>query len=92
MRTYTRIRIPGGGYFFTANLAERRGNDLLVRRISDLQEAFRQTRRDHYNPVKRGYVEAAKDWPYSSFHRWVKRGAYPIDWAASSEVTEWVQE
>ena len=36
----------------------------------------------HYNPVKHGYVPAAKDWPYSSFHRWVKRGVYPVDWAA----------
>ena len=46
MRTYTRIRLAGGWYFFTVNLAVRRGNDLLVRRIADLRSAFRQTRCD----------------------------------------------
>ena len=47
MRTYTRARIPGGCYFFTVNLAERHGNDLLVRRIADLREAFQRTRAEH---------------------------------------------
>jgi putative transposase len=31
-------------YFFTVNLAERRGNTLLVDRIDVLREAFRRTR------------------------------------------------
>jgi putative transposase len=35
----------------------------------------------HYNPVKHGYVGQVKDWPYSSFHRYVRHGLYPIDWA-----------
>ena len=35
----------------------------------------------HYNPVKHGYVESVQDWPYSTFHRWVKQGVYPGDWA-----------
>jgi putative transposase len=47
MRTDTRARIAGGWYFFTVNLAERHGNDLLVRHIAELREAFRQTRRDY---------------------------------------------
>jgi putative transposase len=34
----------------------------------------------HYNPVKHGLVSRPKDWPYSSFHRWVREGAYPHDW------------
>ena len=36
----------------------------------------------HYNPVKHGYVSAAKDWPYSSFHRYVRLGLCPLDWGA----------
>src|SRR5690606_4130511 len=28
----------------------------------------------HFNPVKHGYVDRARDWPWSSFHRWVHRG------------------
>jgi putative transposase len=34
----------------------------------------------HFNPVKHGYVVRVRDWPYSSFHRWVRLGAYPEDW------------
>lgn len=170
MRTYTRARIAGGVYFFTVNLAKRRDNDLLVRHIVDLREAFRRTRQDHpfvieaivilpehlhclwrlpmgdadfptrwrlikarfsrciaseegisesrqrkgerglwqrrywehvirdeldyrrhldyihFNPVKHGHVRSARDWPYSSFHRWVERGVYSADWAAPSEI------
>jgi len=33
----------------------------------------------HYNPVKHGWVKQAKDWPYSTFHRWVEQGVYPLD-------------
>lgn len=47
MRTYQRLRLEGGCYFFTVNLAERHGNDLLVRHIDDLREAIRTTMRDH---------------------------------------------
>ena len=34
----------------------------------------------HYNPVKHGYVRCPHAWPYSTFHRWVERGAYDITW------------
>jgi putative transposase len=33
----------------------------------------------HYNPVKHGLVPAPRDWPYSSFRRWVKLGVYSLD-------------
>jgi putative transposase len=35
----------------------------------------------HFNPVKHGYAPRVQDWPYSSFHRWVRLSAYPEDWA-----------
>jgi putative transposase len=35
----------------------------------------------HINPVKHGLVTRVGDWPYSSFHRMVKIGIYPEDWA-----------
>lgn len=34
----------------------------------------------HYNPVKHGLVERVIDWPYSSFHRYLKVGNYSVDW------------
>jgi len=36
----------------------------------------------HINPVKHGLVKTPADWLYSSFHRYVKEGIYPADWAA----------
>ena len=38
----------------------------------------------HINPVKHGLVTRVKDWPYSSFHRMVKVGVYPEDWAGDA--------
>lgn len=34
----------------------------------------------HFNPVRHGYVERVRDWPWSSFHRWVRVGVYPPEW------------
>lgn len=174
MRTYKRTRIPGATYFFTVNLAERHGNDLLTKHIDVLREAFRvikqihpftieamvvlpdhlhclwrlppdddnfpmrwrlikayfsrmlatdetvsasrkrkgergiwqrrywehviRDERDlqnhldyiHYNPVKHGHVNQVIDWPHSSFHRYVARGAYPENWVAQSEMIDLV--
>jgi putative transposase len=40
----------------------------------------------HYNPVKHGYVKAPVEWPFSSFHLYVRRNIYPLDWGSSQEV------
>ncbi len=34
----------------------------------------------HINPVKHGLVGNVQDWPYSTFHRYVKLGIYPENW------------
>jgi putative transposase len=39
----------------------------------------------HFNPVKHGLVERVADWPWSSFHRYVKLGYYDPDWGAGLE-------
>ena len=39
----------------------------------------------HINPVKHRLVANIRDWPYSSFHRYVAQGAYAIDWAGSGD-------
>ncbi|WP_271411529.1 REP-associated tyrosine transposase [Pseudomonas sp. Q1-7] len=166
MSNYRRARMPGGTYFFTVNLRDRR-DDLLTREIellrtvvrtvkqrhpfhidawvvlpehmhclwtlppgdrayadrwkaikfafskrlanAELRTATQQKRgergiwqrrywehliRDdldyqrhfdyiHFNPVKHGHVRNVRDWPYSSFHRAVRDGIYPVDWAGS---------
>jgi putative transposase len=164
MTAYRRCRLPGGTFFFTLNLADRR-KALLMENIDSLRGAFREvlsghplkiqaivvlpehihclwelpagdcdystrwrqiksafsrtlppgerisasrarkgergvwqrrfwehtirddegfaTRFDyiHYNPAKHGDVKEVEDWPFSSFHRHVRLGVYPIDWA-----------
>jgi len=35
----------------------------------------------HFNPIKHGLVQRVRDWPHSSFHRYVERGLLPEDWA-----------
>ncbi len=40
----------------------------------------------HYNPVKHGLVTNVKDWQYSTFHRFVKEGIYPLDWGSEPLV------
>jgi REP element-mobilizing transposase RayT len=40
------ISLPGGSFFFTVNLMERRLG-LLTQHIDELRSAFRETRRHH---------------------------------------------
>jgi putative transposase len=35
----------------------------------------------HFNPVKHALVAGVRDWPHSSFHRYVRHGLLSDDWA-----------
>ncbi|MCP5141874.1 MAG: transposase [Chromatiales bacterium] len=167
MPNYRRVWRPGGTFFFTLTLLDRR-TDLLVRHIEALREAVRVTKaqrpfdidawvvlpehmhwiitlpdgdadyanrikamkirfvraiprgetrnparvsrgergiwqrrfweheiRDeadfarhvdyiHFNPVKHGWVTRVRDWPYSTFHRYVERGVLASDWGGDA--------
>ena len=49
--------------------------------IRDDREYARHLDDVHYNPVKHGHGKRVRDWwPYSTFHRWVAAGLYPLDW------------
>ena len=39
----------------------------------------------HRAPLKLGLVERLADWPYSSFHRYVRNRLLPADWCAGPE-------
>ncbi|SHG88798.1 REP-associated tyrosine transposase [Bradyrhizobium erythrophlei] len=52
--------------------------------IRDEEDFTRHTDYIHINPVKHELVTRVKDWPYSSFHRMVKIGTYPTDWAGDA--------
>lgn len=53
--------------------------------LRDSSDVERHVDYIHYNPVKHGYVSRVRDWPYSSFHQYVKRGEYPLEWAGNDE-------
>ena len=36
--------------------------------------------------MKHGYVQRIADWPYSSFHKYVRDGIYPKGWAGAAEA------
>ena len=55
-------------------------------RIRDEEDFARHLEYIHYNPVRHGLATAPKDWEYSSFHRYVRRGIYDIEWGDLSEV------
>ena len=42
----------------------------------------------HYNPVKHGYVDDPKDWPFSSLKRLIAKGIYDRNWAAPADVVD----
>ncbi|MCG8367275.1 MAG: transposase [Pseudanabaenales cyanobacterium] len=54
--------------------------------IRDKQDFERHVDYIHYNPVSHQLVKAPRDWPYSSFHRYVAQGFYPEDWGSSGEI------
>ena len=164
MTEYRRPYIPSATWFFTVNLAERKGNRLLVDKIDILRDVFAETKQQypfrmnavvvlpdhlhciwtlpeddanfsirwnmlkgafskriekserisvsrkcrrergiwqrrfwehcirdeldynrhvdyiHWNPVKHKWVKNVHDWLHSSFHRYVEKGIYPINW------------
>ncbi|EHK0945545.1 REP-associated tyrosine transposase [Citrobacter farmeri] len=51
--------------------------------IRDQNDYQRHVDYIYINPVKHGWVTQVKNWPYSTFHRDVKRGLYPQEWASS---------
>ena len=52
--------------------------------IRDEDDFARHVDYIHINPVKHGLVACVADWPHSSFHRYVRNGHFPKDWAGSA--------
>jgi putative transposase len=41
----------------------------------------------HWNPRKHGIVSRVRDYPWSSFHRFVRMGQYDLDWGGTEPST-----
>ena len=68
-----------------ASRVKRRENDFWQRRfwehqLRDERDYERHVDYIHYNPVKHGLVNHVAEWPYSTFHQYVKRGVYTNTW------------
>jgi putative transposase len=59
-------------------LWQRRFWEHTIRNESDFK---RHVDYIHFNPVKHRMVNRVREWPYSSFHVYVRRGLLPADWA-----------
>jgi putative transposase len=70
---------PRGEY----RLWQRRYWEHTIRNDTDLSRHIDYV---HFNPVKHGLVEQVRDWRFSSFHRYVRAGLLPADWAGTATV------
>lgn len=62
---------------------QRRFWEHLIRDENDLRRHLDYI---HFNPVKHNLSSCAADWPYSTFHRYVKEGMYPMDWGGNKSA------
>jgi putative transposase len=53
--------------------------------ITDQADFNRHVDYIHWNPVKHGRVKQVADWPYSSFHHYVRLGVYPSTWGYAGQ-------
>jgi len=78
--------------WMTASKHKRKESTLWQRRfwehqIRDEQDYERHMDYMHYNPVKHDFTRSVKDWPYSTFHRYVKEGVYNENWAGDGVLS-----
>ena len=60
--------------------------------IRDEREFERHVDYIHVNPVRHGHAASAADWPYSTFHRYVKNGVYLPEWNGTRQVEAmWIE-
>lgn len=75
-----RVQINAKG---EANIWQRRFWEHLIR---DEQDYRNHVDCIHINPLKHGLVARVQDWPFSSFHHYVRQGLLPSDWAGGTGV------
>jgi putative transposase len=64
---------------------QRRFWEHLIRNDEDYSHRFDYI---HYNPVKHHWVKRVRDWPYSSFHQYVKQGIYTSNWGSDMNLND----
>ena len=85
---FTRRYLIAGGTESNQSRSRRRKRERGIwqrrfweHQIRDERDLQRHIDYIHYNPVKHGLVENVEDWPWSSYHHWVREMPYPQpDW------------
>jgi putative transposase len=57
--------------------------------IGDEEDLARCVDYMHWNPRKHKLVSRVRDWKWCSFHRFVRRGEYDVNWGASDPTPGW---
>ncbi len=76
----------------TTTLASASSAQVWEHLIRDDNDYARHVDYVHCNPMKHGLVNKVADRPYSSFHRYVSDGLYPVDWAGNVELLNTVND
>ena len=91
-RLFTRSYLDRVGPGETRNASrESRGEAAIWQRrywehtLRDEADLNRHRDYIHYNPVKHGLVGSVVEWPWSSFHRYVRLGYYDRGWGEAVE-------
>ncbi|MBI5443853.1 MAG: transposase [Deltaproteobacteria bacterium] len=76
---------------FTQSLRDSEGSRFWqdrfwAHRIHDERDFENHMAYIHFNPVKHGHASSPADWPWSTFHRWVRAGVYPRDWGRALDL------
>ncbi|WP_231950122.1 REP-associated tyrosine transposase [Legionella lansingensis] len=86
IKTLFSKRVRKSGYILSKS--KHNEYDLWQRRfwehtIRDQQDFENHVNYIHYNPIKHHFVNQLEDWPFSSFHHYVKSNILPANWAES---------
>ncbi len=57
--------------------------------VRDEADLERRVSYIHWNPRKHELSLRVRDWPWSSFHRFVEAGEYDIDWGGTDPTPDW---
>ena len=72
-----------------ASIWQRRFHEHEIRDDRDFERHMDYV---HFNPVRHGHAASAAEWPYSTFHRYVRAGVYAADWGGTAQVEAmWVE-
>jgi len=93
-RSFTCAWVAGGGWEGSISDSRRRNRrrgvwqrrfwEHVIRDETDLERHLNYI---HYNPIKHGLAKCAHAWPWSSFHRLVRAGAYDARWCCGCDRT-----